>query len=827
MKKARPERFEIPMDKLCVGCAPSLFTFESTADLAHDLDIIGQDRATSALAFGLDMPSEGFNIYALGPSGVGKSTAVRKLIAEKAVDELVPAEWCYVHNFQEPRKPRALSFPASRCCQFRDDMDQLIKQAETEIPRAFESDYFRQRQGELMRGLQEKQAEELRQLEQYVQARGFRLLKTQMGLIIAPVLDGEVLNPEQYEQLPQEIKQRFEEHRHELQTALEDATRRARDTEKASREAMQQLSTEVANFALGHLVDELKQSYSDLSHVIDYVDAVQQDLVANVEWFLPHETPPQAPLGLGGPGDESLWLNRYKVNVIVDHCETKGAPIVIESNPTYYNLVGSIEHRAVMGAWLTDLTMIKSGALHQANGGYLVLDARSLLTQPLSWEALKRGLRTRSLKIEEMGQEYRPVTTATLEPEAIPLDLKVIILGGPEIYYPLQSIDEDFAKLFKVKADFEMQIPRSPENTLKYASFVSCRCQEEGLLHFAADGVGQVVEYSSRLTGDQTKLSTRFSEIADLVREASYWARRADHELVTVQDVQRAITERVYRSNRIEERMTEMIQDGTIMIDVEGQVIGQVNGLAVISLGDYVFGRPSRITAKSYLGHSGVVNIDREVKMTESIHDKGLLILSSFLRHRYGQERPLSLSASLVFEQGYEGVAGDSASSTELYALLSSIGQIPLRQDIAVTGSVNQHGQIQPVGGVTQKVEGFYDVCKAKGLTGNQGAIIPASNVRNLVLRPDVMEAIRSSAFHLYAVETIDQGISLLTGVEAGELGEDGAYPEGTVNRAVWDRLADMADKMAKYGKGSDAEGKEGSQGDDEDAATAAPDVSG
>ncbi len=820
------ETFRVPIGQISKSCDASLFTFESTAELATGAEIIGQDRAARALSFGIDIPSSGFNIFALGPSGVGKTTTVRQYLQVRAEQEPVSDDWCYVNNFGEPRKPKALRLPAGRGCQLRSDMEGFIKQIEAEIPRAFESDYYLQRQNELNRGLQDQQGEELTKLESYVQERGFALLKTPMGLVIAPVLDGKVLNPEQYEQLPQEIKQRFESHRQELQEALEKATRRARETEKTSQESLKKLNSEVATFALGHLVDELKAKYAELPAVLEYIEHVQEDIVENVERFLPQEQSSQ-PSGLPfmDTSEDGIWFNRYKVNLLVDNCDVKGAPVVVETHPTYYNLAGSIEHRALFGAWLTDFTMIKGGALHRANGGYLVLDARSLLTAPFAWDALKRTLRTRSLKIEEMGQEYRSITTSTLEPDPIPLDVKVIIIGGPEIYYPLMAYDDEFVKLFKVKADFDVQIPWTDDSALQYATFIACRANEEGLLHFDRGGVARVVEYSARSTGDQKKLSTRFSDIADLVREASYWAQEKGHALVTTEDVEQAIKERVYRNDRVQERMQELIADNTIMIDTAGEVVGQVNGLAVVSVGDYAFGRPTRITAKTFLGRSGVINIDREVKLTESTHDKGLLILTGYLESTYAQDQPLTLSATITFEQGYDGIAGDSASSTELYALLSSIAQLPLQQGIAVTGSVDQHGQVQPIGGATQKVEGFYDICKAKGLTGEQGVIIPASNVRNLMLRQDVLEAIRDGQFHIYAVETVDQGLSILTGLDAGERQEDGTYPEGTINDHVTRRLQEMADKMQKYGRGSEdkGEGKDKEEDEAEEESPAEP----
>ena len=685
-------------------------------------------------------------------------------------------------------------------------MDELLAQMRAEIPRAFESDFYTQRQSELSRSLQEEQTAELVRLESYAGERGFALLKTEMGLVIAPVLKDKVLEPEQYDKLPPEIRQRFESHRPDLQEALEKATRKARDAEKSAKEKVKKLDVDVTEFALGHLIQDLEKVFADLPEVLEYLNLVRKDVVENVDRFRVTESPsPQTPAGENNPEDAS-WFNRYLVNVIVDNGQSTGAPVVVESNPTYYNLVGSIEHQAIYGVWVTDFTMIKDGALHRANGGYLVIDAKRLLLYPYAWDALKRAMRTQCIRIEEMAQESRAVVSATLEPQPIPLQVKVVIIGDPDTYYTLYAWDEEFRKLFKVRADFEAYIPWSDENLQKYAFFVAARCREEHLVPFDPSGVAAVVEHSAREVEDQSKLSTRFADIADLVREASYWARREGHKTATEQDVCRAIQERTYRSNRVEEQMRQFTEEGMIRVDTEGELIGQVNGLAVINMGDYAFGRPSRITAKTYWGRAGVLNIDREVKLTESSHDKGLLILTSYLHSRYAQERPLSLSASLVFEQGYDGVAGDSASSTELYALLSSIGQIPIKQSIAVTGSVDQHGEVQPVGGVTYKIEGFFDLCRARGLSGEQGVMIPARNVSRLMLKQEVIDAVREGKFHIYAVNTIDEGLTVLTGLEAGRLDEEGAYPEGTANYEIVGHLIAWAERVENYGKETEEE---------------------
>jgi lon-related putative ATP-dependent protease len=547
----------------------------------------------------------------------------------------------------------------------------------------------------------------------------------------------------------------------------------------------------VATAAVGRHLDDLKE-YAGIPDVARYLDEVRQDIVENVDYFKAtegEEERPQAP----GALPREMWLKRYQVNVVVDNCETKGAPVVIELNPTYYNLVGRIEQQAQFGSFTTDFTMIRAGCLHRANGGYLVLEVKSVLSNPFAWDALKRAIKNRLIKTEELGEGVRLISTITLEPEPIPLDVKVILIGDAATYYLLYGLDDDFQKLFKVKADFGTDMERSPEALQSYGQFVATRCHEDNLRHFDREAVARVIEYSARLVEDQDKLSIRFVDIVDLLQEASYWAGENGNDRVTAADVQRAIDEKVYRANRIEEQVRERIVRGLVRIDTTGAAVGQVNGLTISHLGDYIFGSPTRISAQTFAGRGGVVNIEREAKMSGPIHDKGVLILSAYLSARYAQEKPLNVSASITFEQLYDTVDGDSASSTELYALLSSLSSLPLRQDLAVTGSVDQHGNIQPVGGVTQKIEGFFDLCKARGLTGTQGVLIPVQNIRNLMLREDVVQAVSAGKFHIYPISTVDEGIAFLSGREAGELQEDGTYPEGTVHALVSVRLEELA----------------------------------
>lgn len=787
-------------DQLRAVMDPGQFKFKSTAELVPLAEIIGQPRATRAIDFGLEIPSFGYNIYVLGPAGAGKTAVVQQFLQAKAAERPVPDDWCYVNNFADGYRPCVLRVPPGVGCRLRDDMNALVRQLRLDLPRLFGSEEYAQRKQDILRAFQERRSAEFEKLEAFARERGFAILPGQTGLVVAPLFKGHIITPEEYEALDPSLKQQFEERQPELQDQIDKTLRIAREIDRQARAAIEKLDREVTASVVDHLIDELKARFATLSGVLQYLDAVREDIVQNVALFLPAE--PAQPAQPAPPVSRARSpFDRYRINVIVDNSNTRGAPVVVERNPTYANLIGHIEHTAEFGTLTTDFTMIKPGALHRANGGYLVLEAAGLFKNPLSYDALKRSLQERSIKTEEMGAEGRVMTTISLEPEPVPLDVKVVLIGDGGIYYLLHEMDEEFRQLFKVQADFDVDMPRTPETIDQYARFVAARCSEEGLRHFTPGAVAQVIEHSSRLVEDQTKLTTRFADVADLIREASYWAAEANHPLVTADDVRQAIAEKVYRENRIEERIRQFIKDGTIRVAVDGSAIGQVNGISLLELGDYAFGRPSRITARTYAGKEGVINIDREVKLSGPIHDKGMMILTGFLGGRYAQAHPLSLSATIVFEQAYEEVEGDSASSGELYALLSSLAALPIQQSIAVTGSVDQAGNIQAVGGVTHKIEGFYDVCRLKGLTGRQGVIIPAANVRNLMLREDVVAAVREGRFHIWPVHTIDEGIALLTGVPAGEPDAEGNYPEGTVNRRIADRLWELAEIARAFGE--------------------------
>ncbi|MFQ6059139.1 MAG: Lon protease family protein [Anaerolineae bacterium] len=800
---------ELAPEQLRRVCDPQQFNFQSTADLPPLTDIIGQDRAVRAVAFGIGISSPGYHMYALGPTGTGKTTTIKKFLTQEAARKPVPDDWCYVHNFAVPHQPRALRLPPGQGVALRDDMDRLIEELQTAIPRAFESEEYEKQKEQVIQRVKEAQAAEFAKLEEKAKKRGFALVRVRGGFVLAPAVEGQPLSERQLEQLTDEQREKLSRLREGLQKEIDRGLRRIRELEKETQKQVRQLEREIALSEVGHRIEELKEKYGQIKAVAEYLEAAQQDIVDHVELF---KRGPQAQkVTIFGVEVEmpqfDLSFRRYKVNVLVDNSQTQGAPVVVESNPTYPNLIGRIEHRAQLGALMTDFTMIKPGALHRANGGYLVVEVLDVLRKPLAWEGLKRALKNQQIRTEEVAQELGLLSTVTLEPEPIPLDVKVVLIGNPLLYYLLYAFDEDFQELFKVKADFTVQMDWTTDAVEQYAQFIGTCCREENLKHFDPTGVAKVVEYGARLVGDQKKLATRFLDIADVIREASYWAGQNGHDLVTASDVRQAIEEKVYRSNRIEERIRELIEDGTLLIDTEGEVVGQVNGVSLVMLGDYAFGKPSRITARTFVGRSGVVDIERETEMSGRIHSKGVMILSGYLGGKYAQEQPLTLSASIAFEQLYEEVEGDSAASTELYALLSSLSGFPLKQGLAVTGSVNQRGEVQAVGGVNRKIEGFFDVCRVKGLTGEQGVLIPAKNVKHLMLREDVVEAVKAGKFHIYPVNTIDEGIEILTGVPAGEPQEDGTYPEGTVNGAVQRRLRELAEGWREFYQ---REGEEG-----------------
>ncbi|MBN1137772.1 MAG: AAA family ATPase [Anaerolineae bacterium] len=801
----------LPIEALYRRADLSRSDFETTDQLKDPPGIIGQPRAVEAVQFGIGVERQGYNIFALGSVGVGKHSIVGQFFEQRAANEPVPADWCYVHNFKEPHKPQALCLPPGKGAELRGDMAQLVEALRTDLSAAFDSEEYRTRRQVIEEEFKERQESAFKQVQQQGQERGLALLQTPSGLAMAPVRDGQVLSPEDVQKLSQEERQRMEADVEQLQDALQKAVQQFPRWQREMRDKVKALDGEIASAAISGHIDELRTKYAGVATVEGYLSAVRQDVIDHVQDFLPQEEA-HPPAMLSEAGDDATLIRaelplsrRYQVNILVDHSNAKGAPVIYEDNPTYQNLVGRVEHIAQMGALLTDFSLIKPGALHRANGGYLLLDARKVLVQPYTWEELKRALQARQIQIGALGQMLSLVSTISLEPELIPLDVKVALLGDPVLYYALYEADPDFDELFKVQADFEDEMERTPENQGLYANLIGSMIRSAGLRPFDREAVARIIEHSSRLAGDADKLSTRMRDIANLVSEADYWAGQAGRDVAGAADVQRAIDAQVHRSDRVRERLRENILRGTILIDTEGSKVGQVNGLSVLQLGNYSFGQPNRITARVRLGKGEVVDIEREVELGGPIHSKGVLILSGFLGARYAVDRPLSLSASLVFEQSYSGVEGDSASSAELYALLSAIAEVPIKQSLAVTGSVNQHGQVQAIGGVNEKIEGFFDVCRARGLTGEQGVLIPASNVKHLMLRHDIVEAAAAGQFQIYAVETIDQGIELLTGLPAGERNKAGSYPKGSINGRVEARLADLAKKRADLAKEQEA----------------------
>ncbi len=800
-------------------CDPAQFEFETTEDLEDLAQIIGQERAIGAIQFGIGIQRDGYNVYALGPSGTGKRTTVRQFLEKKAADEPVPSDWCYVNNFEDTPKPTTLELPPGKGVELRDDMEQLVEELRSAIPAAFESEDYQTRKQELQEEYQEKQEEALNTIQERAKERGIALIRTPVGLAFAPVEEGEVVSPDAFQQLPDEKREQVKEDIAQLQEELQESMRQARHWEREARARVKELNRQVAMLAVGHRIDDLQEKYSNIPPVVDYLNAVKNDVVENVEDFRSTgDEEAEAFLGLPTQQMHEAKFRRYQVNVLVDHSESQGAPVVYEEHPTYNNLIGRIEHIAQMGALVTDFNLIKPGALHRANGGYLLVEARELLTQPYAWDGLKRVLRSQQVRIESLSQALSLVSTVSLEPEPIPLDVKVVLIGERLLYYLLNQYDPDFSELFKVEADFDDQMPRTSESDELYARLVATIARREELRPFDRAAVARVIERSSRLVGDTKKLSTHLLSVAELLEEADYWAGHAEHGVVVVEDVERAIRERISRADRLRERTQEHIRRGMILIDTDGEKRGQVNGLSVIALGDYAFGRPSRITARTRLGKGNVIDIEREVDLGGPIHSKGVLILSSYLGARYAAEHPLSLSASLVFEQSYAGVEGDSASLGELCALLSDLADAPIKQSLAVTGSVNQHGEVQPIGGVNEKIEGFFDACRAKGLTGDQGVLIPVANVEHLMLRHDVLEAVEAGDFHVYAVRTVDEATSLLTGEPAGIRNEEGEFPHGSVNQRVEARLIELAEKQRDFGEGLDEDSP--SESSDQDAST-------
>jgi lon-related putative ATP-dependent protease len=799
--------------QLYTHCDPQQFEFETTEALKPTLKIIGQARAVESVRFGIGIRQAGYNLFALGPNGVGKFTAVRHFLQERAAADPTPPDLCYINNFDEPHQPSALQLPPGTGIALCKDMRDFIEELQAALPAAFESEEYQTQRQAINQDLQRKQETALESLSEKAQEHGIALMQTQGGLGFAPLREGEVLSPEEFRALPADEREQIQTKINDMQQEMQKIMRQVPLWSREIREKVKKLNEEIVTVVLEPFMNDLRAKYTEFSRVTDFIQEVAKDIQENVDKFLQAATMTEGDSPMATDGDApqqssshpnramraSAFFNRYEVNVLVTHSDGDGAPVIYENHPTYQNLLGRVEHIAQMGALITDFTLIKPGALHRANGGYLLLDARKLLLQPYAWESLKRALQSDEVRIESLGQSMGIISTVSLEPEPQPLEVKVVLMGDRMLYYMLSQLDPDFGELFKVAADFETDMARTDEHNQIYARLVGTLAQKDGLAHFDRSAVARVIEHSARLAGDAEKLTTHMQTVADLLREASYWAGEEEAEIVTADHVQQAIEAELYRNGRLRERIQESILRETILIDTKDAAVGQINGLSVLRMGNIMFGQPNRITAQIRLGKGEIVDIERQVEMGGPIHSKGVLILGGFLGGRYATERPLTLSASLVFEQSYGGVDGDSASAAELFALLSALADVPIKQSLAVTGSVNQHGQIQAIGGANEKIEGFFDICRARGLTGEQGVLIPAANVKNLMLRQDVIDAVAEGKFAIYAIETIDQGIEILTGVTAGERDEEGNYPEGSINRLVADRLTRFAEKQRQF----------------------------
>ncbi|MDF2521129.1 MAG: ATP-dependent protease [Clostridia bacterium] len=783
---------ELLPEELSNVCRAEVMNFNTTEELESLEGIIGQGRAAAAMEFGLAIKRAGYNIYVSGLTGTGRSSYSKSIIKKIAQGERTPDDWCYIYNFKNPDIPLALKLPSGMGHKLQRDMEKLVKSLKIKIPRAFDGESYEKQKNGIIQEYQEQSSDIMEDFNQYAKQKGFILKKSDQGLLTIPVKEEGPIGEEDFRQLNDAERKQIEADNMLVQSKLIDTMKRIRDVEKEIKERLDHLEIKVALVTVEQPIMDLKEKYAEYKEVILYLQSVQRDIIQNIEDFREPEKGGREDVMLEEKLKSRSFTKKYQVNLLVDNRDTQGAPVIYETNPKYYNLFGKIEYESSMGVVTTDFTKIKPGSLHAANGGYIIINMSDLARSPESWEGLKRAIKTNSIAIENI-YSIAGIVSGGMKPEPIPLNVKVLLIGNEQFYHGLYNYDEDFRKLFKIKADFDTEMDSNQQNIMKYAQFISSHCNKKNLMHFDNTGVAAVVDYSRRLAEHKHKLSTRFNDIIEILYEADAWSRIDGAKSVTAAYVKKAIKEKYYRSNRIEEKLQELIDTGVILISTEDKVVGQVNGLSVMDFGDIAFGKPSRITAATFTGEKGIVNIEREVEMSGSIHDKGVLILSGYLGEKFAQDFPLSLSASVCFEQLYDGVEGDSASSTELYALLSSLSDIPIKQYIAVTGSINQKGEIQPIGGANEKIEGFFQTCKARGLKGNEGVIIPHQNIVNLMLDEEVVEAVRQNKFHIYAIEKVEEGIEILTDVPAGQRNEEGGYTEGSVFHKVQQKLEKYA----------------------------------
>jgi len=771
-------------------CNPEKLGFENTSEISGIAGIIGEERAKAALQFGCTIDKKGYNMYISGDSGSGKTTYARTYIKKLVNSKPVPLDWCYVYNFEFPDNPVALSFQPGEGRKFKEDMEEFVEDLLVQVRKAFSEDEYDKRKHKILKAFEKQKDSLMNEISERAKELGFVAKASSTGIYFLPLVDGEMINEEQYAELPENVQMQIQENSKIVQTEASEMMKKMRQIDKDIKAKIERLDYEIGLFVVGASISELKKKYQDNKKVTVYLDNVKHDILDNIKSLYEDEAEDEQqqmfPWG-GHKKDETV--KKYKVNLFIDNTKKKGAPLIVDFNPNFYNLVGKVEYQNEMGNLVTDFMKIKPGLLHQANGGYLILQVEDVLKKPFAWDAIKRALKTKEVEIESLREQQGSVVISSLKPENIPIDLKIVLVGSNYLYHVLYDNDEDFRKLFKIKVDFDVETEKSTKNIKLMSKFIRSFVDREKTKHLDKYAVAEVIQYCSRLVENQTKITTKYNEIVELLIESSAWAELEGAEIITSSHVKKALHEKEMRSNLYEEKLDKMIDEDMLMIDTDGERIGQINGLAVLDTGDYTFGKPTRITATTYMGRSGIINIEKEASMSGKIHNKGAQILAGYLGNQYAQDRPLSLACRVSFEQNYSGIDGDSASSTELYAILSSLADIPIKQSFAVTGSINQWGDIQPIGGVTHKVEGFFKLCNSRGLTGDQGVIIPWQNVKELVLKQDVVEAVKQGKFHIYPVKNIEEGIEILTGVKAGVQGDDGKYPQDSIHGKVIAKL--------------------------------------
>lgn len=787
------EKNELSYRDLKMVCDQNMFNFETTEELEPINDGIGQERGIKALEFGINVNVKGYNLYIEGPSGVGKTMYTKNYLDSISAKKKVPNDWCYIYNFQNPNEPIAISLPAGQGKEFKENMDGFIKEVKKDIKKTFNADDFEKEKALIKKEFEEKREAVLNNLNEKSQKHGFQVKSAQNGIYMMPMVDGKAIQEEEFDKLDENIKQEYEEKSTIVQQQIMDAISVIKNIERQSDKKVSEWQSNVALLTVNAHINYIKSKYKRNKKINQFLNDVKQDVLRNVSYFLEEDNQQNNMQQVPQPQKRPDPCLNYRVNLFIDNSDMEGCPVVMDSNYSYQNLFGKLEYENYYGALKTDFTMLQPGLMHKANGGYIIFQAKDLLANGICYEELKRVLRVKELSINNAMEQRSQMAMISLKPEPIPLNVKVIIIGDANIYHTLLSVDSDFRKLFKIKVEFEETAPINEENVNKLARFVHTFCEQEGLPPLNKSAMARIVEYASRLAGDNDKLSTRFTEIAQVVGEAGTWAKLGRSKIVTEDFVDKALSERVDRIKKYDAKYVEMIKENTLLINTKGSLVGEINGLTVMTIGDYSFGKPAKITVNTYTGKEGIVNIEREVEMSGSTHSKGVYILSGYLGELFAQDIPLCLTASICFEQLYNGVDGDSASSTELYGLLSSLSEIPIKQSIAVTGSVNQKGQIQPIGGVNEKIEGFFQICKMRGLDGSHGVVIPIQNVNNLQLSDEVVDAVKNKQFHIYAISTIDEGIEILTGVPAGKKDKEGKFPAGTVNYLVYEKLKKYA----------------------------------